>query len=60
MQKDSLWIVDPKAIQYVLQTSGYQYPRTVTGRHIARQIMGDSILYVEGTVTTFEGFLHHD
>jgi len=49
LNKDSLWVVDPKAIQYVLQTSGYHYPRTATGRHIARQIMGDSILYVEGT-----------
>ncbi|TFY57341.1 hypothetical protein EVJ58_g7079 [Rhodofomes roseus] len=45
--KDTLWLVDPKAIQYVLQTSGYHYPRTVVGRHIARQITGDGILYVE-------------
>ena len=48
-QKDSLWLVDPKAIQYVLQTSGYHFPRTEVGRHIARQITGESILYVEGT-----------
>ena len=47
-QKDGLWLVDPKAIQYVLQTSGYHYPRTEVGRHIARQITGESILYVEG------------
>ncbi|KZT63987.1 cytochrome P450 [Daedalea quercina L-15889] len=46
--KDSLWIVDPKAIQYVLQTSGYHFPRTAVGRHIARQFTGESILYVEG------------
>ncbi|KAI0719203.1 PAH-inducible cytochrome P450 monooxygenase PC-PAH 1 [Fomitopsis betulina] len=46
--KDGLWLVDPKAIQYVLQTSGYHFPRTEVGRHIARQITGESILYVEG------------
>ena len=46
-------IADAKAMQYVLPTSGYRFPKPHTMRAVARQILGDGIVVVEGGFTSY-------
>ncbi|GJJ11618.1 hypothetical protein Clacol_005854 [Clathrus columnatus] len=43
-----LCISDPKAIQYVLNTSGYNFPKPLNDRILLTIILGSGILSVEG------------
>ena len=40
-QGDMLWISDPKALQYIYQTSGYNFPKQPE-RRVLSQLVGDS------------------
>ena len=40
-QEDMLWISDPKALQYIYQTSGYNFPKQPERRILSR-LIGDS------------------
>ena len=44
-------IADPKALQYVLQTSGYRFPKPRDVRAAIRMILGEGIVYVHGEPT---------
>jgi alkylphenol/PAH-inducible cytochrome P450 monooxygenase len=46
-----LVIADPKALQYVLQTSGYRFPKRRDIRASVRMILGEGIVYVHGMLT---------
>lgn len=41
-------LADPKALQYVLQTSGYRFPKSASTRGEIRMIFGNGILWVHG------------
>jgi alkylphenol/PAH-inducible cytochrome P450 monooxygenase len=42
-------VADPKALQYILQSSGYRFPKRADFRAGARMIIGDGIVYAHGT-----------
>jgi alkylphenol/PAH-inducible cytochrome P450 monooxygenase len=46
-------VADPKALQYILQTSGYRFPKRADARANARMVIGDGIVYVHGTCGNF-------
>lgn len=37
-------LADPKGLQYVLQTSGYRYPKAAAARGELRAFLGDGII----------------
>lgn len=41
-------LADPKALQYVLQTSGYRFPKRPDARASARVLLGEGIIWVHG------------
>ncbi|KAI0089029.1 PAH-inducible cytochrome P450 monooxygenase PC-PAH 1 [Irpex rosettiformis] len=43
--RDILLVADPKALQHILQKSGYNYPKDIVSSHFVRLFAGDSILY---------------
>ncbi|THV06675.1 cytochrome P450 [Dendrothele bispora CBS 962.96] len=45
---DRLLITDPKALQYILQTSGYNWQKYTERREIGRMTGGKGILWAEG------------
>ncbi|KZV60942.1 cytochrome P450 [Peniophora sp. CONT] len=45
MGEERLSIADPKALQHVLQTSGYRYPKTAEYRGNVRMVMGDGLVW---------------
>ncbi|VDC07323.1 unnamed protein product [Peniophora sp. CBMAI 1063] len=45
---DRLMLADAKGLQYVLQTSGYRYPKAAAARGELRAFLGDGIIWVEG------------
>ncbi|CCM03242.1 uncharacterized protein FIBRA_05367 [Fibroporia radiculosa] len=47
-QSDNLWFTDPKAVQHIFNKAGSSYARRTDARHIARQLMGESVLYADG------------
>jgi len=47
-QEDRLFISDPKAIQYILQVSGYKWPKTSERRAASYMLSGKSITFAEG------------
>ncbi|RDB25147.1 hypothetical protein Hypma_007406 [Hypsizygus marmoreus] len=46
--EDRLLISDPKAIQYIYQTSGYNFAKQTERRELSRIISGRGILWAEG------------
>lgn len=48
MQEDMLWISDPKALQYVYQTSGYNFPKQPERRILSRLIGDTGLTWAEG------------
>ncbi|KAE9410878.1 cytochrome P450 [Gymnopus androsaceus JB14] len=48
--EDALMVADPRALQYVLHTSGYRFPKTKDSQQITRMISGRGILWAEGEV----------
>jgi len=46
--RDNLWTVDPKAIQHIWNKPGYGFARRKDAKHIARQLMGETIVYADG------------
>ncbi|KZV76310.1 cytochrome P450 [Peniophora sp. CONT] len=45
---ERLMLADPKGLQYVLQTSGYRFPKSASSRGEIRMIFGNGILWVHG------------
>jgi len=45
---EHLMIADPKAIQYVLHTSGYRFPKRADILASIRMVLGEGIVYVHG------------
>ncbi|KAL1945428.1 hypothetical protein VTO73DRAFT_2279 [Trametes versicolor] len=48
--EDMLWISDPKALQYVYQTSGYNFPKQPERRILSRLIGDTGLTWAEGDV----------
>ena len=48
VQEDRLWIADPKAINYILQKSGYLYAKPNHIREGAALCLGRGIIWAEG------------
>ncbi|KAI0030594.1 cytochrome P450 [Vararia minispora EC-137] len=48
MGSENLVLADPKALQYVLQTSGYRFPKRRDILASVRMILGEGIVYVHG------------
>ncbi|KAH9851138.1 cytochrome P450 [Lenzites betulinus] len=48
--EDMLWISDPKALQYVYQTSGYNFPKQPERRVLSRLIGDTGLTWAEGDV----------
>ncbi|KIJ32496.1 hypothetical protein M422DRAFT_234042 [Sphaerobolus stellatus SS14] len=46
--RDVLYLVDPKASQYVLNTSGYKFPKSPDMRFMIRLLVGRGIIWCEG------------
>ncbi|KDQ64100.1 hypothetical protein JAAARDRAFT_64014 [Jaapia argillacea MUCL 33604] len=46
--EDSLMITDPKALQYILSTSGYNFVKPPDRREVARAIIGIGLIFAEG------------
>ncbi|KAI0253592.1 cytochrome P450 [Lactifluus subvellereus] len=46
---DYLSLADPKALQYVLHKSGYHYPKGRETRQLIKLIVGQGIIWVDGT-----------
>ncbi|EIW80413.1 cytochrome P450 [Coniophora puteana RWD-64-598 SS2] len=46
--EDMLLVSDPKALQYIISSAGYNFPKMNDGRVISRMISGRGILWAEG------------
>ncbi|GJJ11676.1 hypothetical protein Clacol_005912 [Clathrus columnatus] len=47
--RTSLFISDPKAIQYILNTSGYNFPKTPSARNSSALILGKGLVWTDGS-----------
>ena len=36
-------VADPKALQYILHTSGYNFPKAPDASHVIRMLTGDGV-----------------
>jgi cytochrome P450 len=43
-----LIVADPKALQYILHTSGYNFPKSPDASHIIRMLTGDGVGSTKG------------
>jgi hypothetical protein len=43
-----LVVADPKALQYILHTSGYNFPKTPDASHTIRMLTGDGVGCTKG------------
>ncbi|TFK25554.1 cytochrome P450 [Coprinopsis marcescibilis] len=48
--EDRLMISDPKALQYIIHTSGYAYPKWPERTEISRVLMGRGLLWADGDI----------
>ncbi|KAK7472961.1 hypothetical protein VKT23_001065 [Stygiomarasmius scandens] len=48
--EDRLLISDPKALQYIMHTSGYAYPKWPERTEISRVLMGRGLLWADGDI----------
>ncbi len=48
VQEDRLLVSDPKALQYIYQTSGYRFIKPPGRKELGRLLNGTGILFVEG------------
>ncbi|CCM04675.1 uncharacterized protein FIBRA_06861 [Fibroporia radiculosa] len=46
--EDMLWISDPKALQYIYQTSGYNFPKQPERRALSRLVGDHGLTWAEG------------
>ncbi|OSX65860.1 hypothetical protein POSPLADRAFT_1131390 [Postia placenta MAD-698-R-SB12] len=47
--EDMLWISDPKALQYIFQTSGYNFPKQPERRALSRLLGDHGLTWADGT-----------
>jgi len=47
---DALWIADPKALQYIFQTSAYHFPKQKERLVVTRLMNGKGLVWAEGDV----------
>lgn len=47
-QTEEFMVADPKALQHILQTSAYHYPKTRDTRASLRMLLGQGIVWVHG------------
>ncbi|GJJ15839.1 hypothetical protein Clacol_010117 [Clathrus columnatus] len=48
MGLDMLYLTDPKALHYILNTTGYTYPKPQQSRATTRLIIGEGLVYAHG------------
>ncbi|KAF8504993.1 cytochrome P450 [Hysterangium stoloniferum] len=49
MQRDVLYTADPRAMQYILNTSGYRFPKSPDLRFLIQLVTGRGIIWAEGS-----------
>ena len=57
-QEDMLWVSDPKALQYIYQTSGYNFPKQPERRILSRRIGDSGLTWAEGAYVRASMVLH--
>ncbi|KAI0269015.1 cytochrome P450 [Russula aff. rugulosa BPL654] len=50
MGEDRLMVADPKALQYILHTSGYNFPKSPDASHTIRMLTGDGVGSTQGEI----------
>ncbi|KAK7691948.1 hypothetical protein QCA50_005353 [Cerrena zonata] len=45
---DRLWVADPKALQHIFQTSGYNYPKQPERRALTRLVADEGLVFADG------------
>jgi len=58
VQEDRLWIADPKAINHILQKSGYLYSKPRNTQERASLLSGRGVVWAQGEALTVVG-LHY-
>lgn len=48
--EDRLFVSDPKALQYIIHTSGYSFPKWPERTEISRVLMGRGLLWADGEI----------
>lgn len=48
LQENRLMVADPKALQYILHTSGYNFPKAPDASHTIRMLTGDGVGCTKG------------
>ena len=48
MQEDRLWIADPKAVNHILQKSGYLYGKPKNTQERASLLSGRGVVWAQG------------
>lgn len=48
MGEDILMLVDPKALQHILQAAGYKYPKSAEDRQFLRMVTGEGLAWAHG------------
>ncbi len=54
-QEDMLWTCDPKALQYVFQTSGYNFPKQPERRVLSRLVGDTGLTWADGELRPHGG-----
>ncbi|TFY79536.1 hypothetical protein EWM64_g4475 [Hericium alpestre] len=57
MGEQALVVADPKALQHILHTSGYRYPKRADVREVTRILFGTGIVWADGMDVRF-GSMH--
>ena len=45
---DHLSVVDPKALQYILHTSGYHFPKGIEATQSIKLVIGQGVVWAHG------------
>ena len=54
-KEDRLWIADPKALNYILQKSGYLYAKPANFQELSALVTDRGVIWAEGELPT----MHH-
>jgi len=55
MQEDRLWIADPKAVNHILQKSGYLYGKPKNTQERASLLSGRGVVWAQGGLSVVVG-----
>ena len=47
-------LVDPKALQHILQAAGYKYPKSAEDRQFLRMVTGEGLAWAHGMYLVYQ------